>query len=115
MDHTVVITFDQAGRPVALDDGAQRLSSTITVAVGDRICFVSPHGQARATFGKNGSPLEGGLDGSAGPLVIVATEGSFPYNCGVTVALTDGQSKTFGWPASGGEGGTVVVNHDSAE
>jgi hypothetical protein len=110
MDHTVVITFDQDRRPVALGPDGHTVNPEVRVLPGDRLCFVSPHGQVRVRF-ENGSPLEKGQDGGQNLLGVVGAVGSYPYRCGVTIT-ENGSAKTIGWPTTNIEGGTVVVDHD---
>ena len=101
----VVITFDQSGNLVPLSGSPLKSARVIKGDLGDTIRWDSPHGPLRINFADK-SPF-----GAAGEIREsvdhqITVDGTFKYQCGVTI---DG--KEFGWPKNPtpGSGGEVVI------
>jgi hypothetical protein len=107
MDHTVIITFDQRGNPVALSADGRRVEKKRKVEVDDTIRWVSPHGKVKVTFDENKSPFASGRTMiAAGKKLSVRETGNLPYHCAVITKIGK-RTVSHGWPSSKSGGATV--------
>jgi hypothetical protein len=108
-DIRVLITFDEDMNLVPIDLASLAVRRRVAVLPGEVIRWESPHGDLRINF-PQGSPFgaEKEFQGAT-DLRVVSSDGTFTYQCGVTLS----NGRRIGWPnpTSPQSGGEMIIVH----